>query len=534
MKKIITLFICLFYFVNAFPQNQSAVYQSNLVKFITSPVMFSGNSITTPININELYSINLSETRWNYQDPASIGGSGAMSGPGNLFSIPWNLNNKRLCLYDSLSSTPLWTYTAAANAGDGYSAVNDSGTLIVFSSGKNILMFNKNSNVPVNNFNLTVLPDTGNAGPVDFASNGSFYIGSANRSDTSTILRLNADGTQGWKLRVPTSVYGINISHNDSLVIVNTYSKCWVVNTYTGTVRYQGDIQYGTQTKQGISGNGNYIALIDYRGYMRVLEWNGTSYILKWSFQEAPGTYHNWITAVDISEDGQYVANGSLIFISSSSFDGRVRMFKISSGNIPIWSYTGCGDEVQTVAFSKNGNILSAASWGDLAHTKNDLVVFKTRNTTGIPLFTLKTNGSMFYTSVSNDGRSVFGTGKAVHARQMGSGGLLYNIAIDTNENPVNISSEISLIPSKNFLYQNYPNPFNPTTSIRFDITETGFVNLDLYDISGKFIKKIISGIFNAGTHNISFNAGGLNSGIYFCKMHTGDFVQVNKLILVK
>lgn len=534
MKKIITLFIGLFLITNIYSQNQTAVYQSNLVKFLTTPVMVEGNGYSIPFPLNEPYSINTSDARWNYQDPSSIGGNGAMSGPGNLFALPWNLNNKRMCLYDSMSSVPVWTYTAATNAGDGHSAMNDSGTLIVFSSGKNIMMFNKNSNVPVNNFNLMVLPDTGNAGPVDMAMDGSFYIGTALRSDTSTVLRLNADGSQGWKLRVPTSVYGVNISRNDSLVIVNTYSKCWVVNTYTGDVRYQGDIQYGTQAKQGISGNGNFIALIDYRGYMRVLEWNGTTYVLKWTVQETPGSYYNWITTVDISEDGQYVANGSLIFLTSSSYDGRVRLYKIAAGNTPVWSYVGCGDEVQSVSLSRNGNILSAASWGDLAHTKSDLVVFKTRNTTGIPLYTLKTSGSMFFTSVSNDGRSVFATGKAVHARQMGSGGLLYNIAIDTNENPVNISSEISLIPSENFLHQNYPNPFNPVTTIKFDIAETGFVSLELYDISGRLVKKIVSGIFNAGSHNVSLNAGELNSGIYFCKMKSGDFEQVNKLILVK
>lgn len=534
MKKIITLFIFLVFLSNTYSQNQSAFYQSNLVKFITTPVSVDGSGFPVPVPGSSPFGINTSEARWNYQDPSSIGGNGAMSGPGNLFSLPWNLNNKRLCLYDSLSSNPVWTYTAATNANDGHSAMNDSGTLIVFSSGKNILMFNKNSNVPVNNFNLTVLPDTGNAGPVDMAMDGSFYIGTAVRSDTSTVLRLNADGTQGWKLRVPTTVYGVNISRNDSLVIVNTYSKYWVVNTHTGEVRFQGDITYGTQAKQGISGNGTYIALIDYRGYTRLLEWNGSAYVLKWTVQETPGSYYNWITAVDISEDGQYVVNGSLIFLTSSSFDGRIKVYKISAGNTPVWSYVGCGDEVQSVAFSRNGNIVSAASWGDLAHTKSDLVVFKTRNTTGIPLYTLKTSGSMFYTSVSNDGRSVFATGKAVHARQMGSGGLLYNIAIDTNENPVNITAENSLIPDKNYLHQNYPNPFNPSTNINFDLKDNGAISLDVYDVSGKLVRRIFGGFLSAGTYNINFNASGLGSGIYFCRMQSGDFVQVNKLILVK
>ena len=140
----------------------------------------------------------------------------------------------------------------------------------------------------------------------------------------------------------------------------------------------------------------------------------------------------------------------------------------------------------------------------------------------------------MFYTSVSNDGRSVFATGKAVHARQMGSGGLLYNIAIDTNENPVNITAENSLIPDKNYLHQNYPNPFNPSTNINFDLKDNGAVSLDVYDVSGKLVRRIFGGFLSAGTYNINFNASGLGSGIYFCRMQSGDFVQVNKLILVK
>ena len=50
-------------------------------------------------------------------------------------------------------------------------------------------------------------------------------------------------------------------------------------------------------------------------------------------------------------------------------------------------------------------------------------------------------------------------------------------------------------VPDKYSLSQNYPNPFNPATSIKFDIVDTGFVTLEIYDISGRLVRKIISGI---------------------------------------
>ncbi|MCF6269353.1 MAG: YCF48-related protein [Melioribacteraceae bacterium] len=95
------------------------------------------------------------------------------------------------------------------------------------------------------------------------------------------------------------------------------------------------------------------------------------------------------------------------------------------------------------------------------------------------------------------------------------------------------ISVEINIL-GKYILEQNYPNPFNPTTNINFSIPVTGHVKLTVYNTIGQRVATLVNGIKNAGYHNISFNAANLISGIYFYKLESGDFVQVEKMMLLK
>jgi len=83
-------------------------------------------------------------------------------------------------------------------------------------------------------------------------------------------------------------------------------------------------------------------------------------------------------------------------------------------------------------------------------------------------------------------------------------------------------------------LGQNFPNPFNPTTNINFSIPVTGYVTLTIYNTLGQKIATLVNGIREAGTHNISFDGSNLISGIYFYKLESGNFVQVQKMILLK
>ncbi len=89
-------------------------------------------------------------------------------------------------------------------------------------------------------------------------------------------------------------------------------------------------------------------------------------------------------------------------------------------------------------------------------------------------------------------------------------------------------------VPDKYFLYQNYPNPFNPTTNIKFEIPQSDFINLSVYDLNGRLVEEIVNENFSAGTYEVKFSAQNLSSGIYFYMLKSSKSVLTNKMILIK
>ncbi len=88
-------------------------------------------------------------------------------------------------------------------------------------------------------------------------------------------------------------------------------------------------------------------------------------------------------------------------------------------------------------------------------------------------------------------------------------------------------------------LSDNYPNPFNPTTQINYAVELSGDVNIVVYDMMGREVKTLVSEYATPGNYSVvwdSKNNEGVNvaAGIYMYKMVSGDFVKVNKMMLVK
>lgn len=95
-------------------------------------------------------------------------------------------------------------------------------------------------------------------------------------------------------------------------------------------------------------------------------------------------------------------------------------------------------------------------------------------------------------------------------------------------------------LPEDYVLYQNYPNPFNPSTKIRYSIPAESRVRIVIYNAIGAFVAELVNEVQPAGYREISFNAGDLSSGTYFCSMTAGavdgsrQITTIRKAILVK
>jgi hypothetical protein len=112
-------------------------------------------------------------------------------------------------------------------------------------------------------------------------------------------------------------------------------------------------------------------------------------------------------------------------------------------------------------------------------------------------------------------------------------------------------------IPTSSALEQNWPNPFNPTTTIRFTVagvvapsgailsgvegpaasgqqSAVSNVRLAVYDLLGREVAVLVDGVKEAGEYTVTWDAQGMASGVYFCRLTAGEFSAVKKMTLMR
>jgi 5-hydroxyisourate hydrolase-like protein (transthyretin family) len=89
-------------------------------------------------------------------------------------------------------------------------------------------------------------------------------------------------------------------------------------------------------------------------------------------------------------------------------------------------------------------------------------------------------------------------------------------------------------LPADFSLGRAYPNPFNPVTTLSFAIPVDSEVFLSVYNLQGREVVSLVNGNMDAGYHSVVWNADSHSSGVYFVKMVAGNYVNTQKLMLVK
>ena len=93
---------------------------------------------------------------------------------------------------------------------------------------------------------------------------------------------------------------------------------------------------------------------------------------------------------------------------------------------------------------------------------------------------------------------------------------------------------DLQIIPEIFSISNIHPNPFNPITTIQYELTDYGLVNIFVYDISGRQVVQLYNNYQSSGFYSIKWNASSFPSGLYFIQMTSNDVTDARKVLLIK
>ena len=206
-------------------------------------------------------------------------------------------------------------------------------------------------------------------------------------------------------------------------------------------------------------------------------------------------------------------------FVSSNKFNFTSKNIELVESDAPIFS------NAPVLNINVFGGY-NSVEWVSFDNNAQTFVLEKSENGS--------TFNEIYRTDSEND---ITKTYYFTDSKNVGSQIIYYRIKQINADESIVYSNQIKVGVSekKTFdIVQNYPNPFNPTTSISIEIYESTYIEIAVYNIVGKEICTLHKGTLPVGEYNFEFNAAGLPSGIYFCKVTNGDYVKVQKMILTK
>ncbi len=258
---------------------------------------------------------------------------------------------------------------------------------------------------------------------------------------------------------------------------------------------------------------------------------------VSWQDKQA-GAYKSFF--IDESNGFYFTPNITSIFRTSN--DGQswinVGTYYCEGGFYFTNSFTGYACGTSGIEKTTNGGY----NWFSVLNTNNVYGIHFSNDNTGFVtghngIIHKTTNGGINWVSSYLPGGTLYSvfTLNDSASWTVGVSGRIFS----TITSPNSILNVSNSIPESFSLSQNYPNPFNPNTIINYAIpsnvrSQTSDVKLLIYNSLGKHIATLVNENQNAGIYSVEFNGEGLPSGVYYCKLEAGDFVETKRMVLLK
>ena len=229
-------------------------------------------------------------------------------------------------------------------------------------------------------------------------------------------------------------------------------------------------------------------------------------------------------------------SGGSFVWLAEVPFDNGTG--DAGSGN---GSFLASGSDGSAIA---TGFTRGTVNWGNgvitQAQSSTDVLVINYSFSDGTVSWA-KTAGGLYYNrgdavAVDRYGAvyvaGVVGVNARFDSLQFTGGTINSFIARISPGSVVSVSDDQQL--HEFALYQNYPNPFNPATRIPYSVRGLGFVSLKIFDVLGHEVATLVNEVKAPGSYEVTWNAEGAASGVYFYRLQAGSFNATRKLMLLR
>ncbi len=373
--------------------------------------------------------------------------------------------------------------------------------------------------------------------------NKGYVINSDRTSNNIQIINLDADSTEGYiEMTQPYSNPWHMAFLNDSIAYVTDFNidSVSVVNVNTREVI--------DQIAVGVGPEG--VAVVGDKVYVTNTEWDTlTGTYGQGTVSVIESTTDSVVKVIDVGTNPQDLAldqDGELNVVCTGdywSIPGRI--YVINTVSDSVVDSIAIGGAPTAIAISPRGiAYLAAGGWYPSDHgfvytfdTETNQVLRGPDNPILVGKGALgigcdKDNYAYSCNFMANTVSQIDTNDVVVWTFSVGDGPV--SIAIRPASDSTWVAEEEDLVPRGFALLQNYPNPFNPVTQIAYGLPKGCWVKLEIYNLLGQRVATLVDEYQKAGQKSVSWYASDFASGVYFCHLEAGDFIQARRMVLLR